>query len=228
MELNWTTIGILVVVWVIGYFLGLAETAIKNDLKKGKEDDVVFPSDESLEEGEVPPPPKNLLEPEKLAVFQRISGAFKIRLSGEMIEYKADITPEERKELLDIIIALRPWIEGTKVEQPTKPLPADVKISTERPSIAKSPEKIAAELEAELEDASFSNLTMVEQIDRILKKKLEGHPLEKRSISLRTTLKGGLLVLVGLDEYEWIDEIPDQAIQDIIREAIAEWDKKSG
>jgi hypothetical protein len=69
---------------------------------------------------------------------------------------------------------------------------------------------------------------MVEQIDYILKKKLVGHPLEKRGISLRTALNGSLLVLVGLEEYEWIDEIPDQDIQAIIRESIAEWEKRTG
>ncbi len=83
------------------------------------------------------------------------------------------------------------------------------------------------EIEPELEEMKFANLTMVEQIDRVLQKKLDGHPLEKRGIALRSAPNGSLLVQVGLEEYEWIDEIPDQPIQEIIREAIAEWESKA-
>ena len=227
MEFNWTTIGILVVVWLVGYLLGLAETAIKNEMKKDKEEDVVEPDDIFVED-EILPQEENSLEPEILTIFKRVSGALKIRLEGEMIEYMGDITPEERKKLLDIVISLRPWLEGAKVVEPTQPLPADVKISEIKPVKTKTPEQIALELEAELEDASFASLTMVEQIDRILKKKLVGHPLEQRGISLRTALNGSLLVQVGLEEYEWIDEIPDKDIQAIIRESIADWEKRAG
>ncbi len=58
-----------------------------------------------------------------------------------------------------------------------------------------------------------------------VQKKLEGHPLAKRGIQLRAAISGSLIVHVGLDQYEWIDDIPDQPIQDIIREAIADWEK---
>ena len=37
---------------------------------------------------------------------------------------------------------------------------------------------------------------------------------------------GGVSVYVGVNRYEGIDEVPDDAIKAAIRTAIAEWEKK--
>ncbi len=222
MEMNWTTIGILIAVWVVGYLLGLLESAIKNDSKKER-DDVNLREGEELAEGETPSAfEREDLEPEVLTIFKRVSGALKLRLDGEMVEYKSDLTVEERERLLSLIISLRPWVDGAKTASSSAPLPADAKI----PVVAKPVPKVNLELDPDLEKASLENLSMLEQIDRVLQKKLNGHPLEQRSISLGAAPDGGLLVKVGFDEYESIDKIPEQAIQDIIREASAEWEAR--
>ena len=49
MEFNWTTIGIFVAVWLVGYLLGLLEAAIKNDKKETEEKNAI--EGEELEEG---------------------------------------------------------------------------------------------------------------------------------------------------------------------------------
>ncbi len=222
MEMNWTTIGILIAVWVVGYLLGLLESAIKNDSKKER-DDVNLREGEELAEGETPSAfEAEDLEPEVLTIFKRVSGALKLRLDGKMVEYKSDLTVEERERLLSLIISLRPWVDGAKTASSSAPLPADAKI----PVVAKPVPKVNLELDPDLEKASLENLSMLEQIDRVLQKKLNGHPLEQRSISLGAAPDGGLLVKVGFDEYESIDKIPEQAIQDIIREASAEWEAR--
>ena len=221
MEFNWTTMGILVAVWIVGYLLGLLEASIKNSSKDEKleKETTLLPRDGD----EAASPEPRVLEPEALALFERLSGALKLRIDGEIVEYKSDISPEQQKRLINLVVSLRPWLEGVKRDDITEPLPADAKI----PTTPQPPIKVSLEIDSELENLALANLSMVEQIDRVLQKKLGGHPLEKRGIALRSALDGSLLVQVGLEEYEWIDDIPDQPIQEIIREAIAEWEAKA-
>ena len=221
MENNWVSIGILIAVGLVGYLLGLLEAALKNSNKKAEQEEDAISA--SVEGDEVDVPETKILEPEVLAVFERISGALKLRIDGEIVEYRSDISPEQQKRLLNLVVSLRPWLEGVKKDDATEPLPADAKI----PTTPQPPAKAPIEMDPELEDIQFANLSMGEQIDRVLQKNLDGHPLEKRGIALRSAPNGSLLVRVGLDEYEWINDIPDQPIQDIIREAIAEWEAKA-
>lgn len=223
MEFNLTTLGILVAVWVVGYLLGLLEAFIKNSKKEAKEDKIA-PA-ESQADGEMSHA-LEVLEPEVLAIFERMSGALKLRLDGEIVEYTSDLSTEQRERLLNLVISLRPWLDTQKIEKPLAPLPADGKISTM--SISTTPAADAKiDLDARAEEIIHSKLSMVEQIDRILQKKLDGSPMEQRGIRLRSAISGGLLIQIGLEEYDAIEKIPEQAIQDIIREASAEWEKNA-
>ena len=219
MEFNWASVGILVAVWLVGYLLGLLESAIKND-KKEEERNAI--QGEELEEGIASSEAKEF-EPEVLTVFERMSGALKIRLDGEMIEYKSDITSEQRERLLALVVSLRPWLEGAKAVKPASPPPAEVKISAP----PKPAPKVDLELDSKTADSSFNQLSMIEQIDYILQKKLERHMLSKRGIALGTALDGSILVKVGLDKYDAVEAVPEQEIQDIIREAIAAWNARA-
>ena len=230
MELNPTTIGVLIAVWIVGYLLGLLEAAIKNDRQAKKETekeaDQAAPSDiaekEKTDDEAVLPP--EILEPEVLTIYQRISGALKLRLDGEVVEYSSDLTEEQRERLLALVVALRPWLEKKEPKKPTEPLPP-IKAPTPTRTVSIATTTVAPAPDAEVK--TTSGLSMVEQIDRILQTKLETSPLGKRGIMLRSSLSGSLLIRVGLDEYEWVDDIPEAEIQAIIREAIAEWEENA-
>jgi len=67
--------------------------------------------------------------------------------------------------------------------------------------------------------------SIVEQIDEILQDKLMTSPLRNRGIRLMELPAKGMVVFVGLERFENIGEIPDEDIQDIIRESVAEWEE---
>jgi hypothetical protein len=73
--------------------------------------------------------------------------------------------------------------------------------------------------------ASFKSIPA--QIDEILQGKLAGTPLEKRSIHLTESTSGGVVVQVGLDQYPGIDAVPDEEVRNLIRSAVAEWEKRN-
>ena len=67
---------------------------------------------------------------------------------------------------------------------------------------------------------------IVEMIDEVLQKKLEDSPLAGKKIRLEEGTVGEVVVFVGAIRYSGIDAVPDEQIKAIIREAIAEWNKK--
>lgn len=222
MEINWTTIGILVAVWLVGYLLGLLESAIKESFGKDAPKKASLDSRGKETEGEKISDEAAPLDQEVLAIFQRISGAYRVRVDGKMIEYSDNLKPEERERLLAILVKMRPW-----VEKPKEAEPLSAKEGTQTtPSLARLDE--SEKVDEALEEIAFRELSMRAQIDYILQKKLEDHPLADRGIRLGSSASGGLIFQVGLDEYEWIDEIPDPAVIAIIKEATTEWEEKTG
>ena len=69
--------------------------------------------------------------------------------------------------------------------------------------------------------------SLAEQVDEILQKRITESPLAGRKISLSDAPDGGLLVLVGNEKYSGVDEVPDDQVRNMIREAVEEWKKLS-
>lgn len=68
--------------------------------------------------------------------------------------------------------------------------------------------------------------SIVGQIDSILQEQISGTPLEERGVFIAESPGGGVMVYVGLNKYNGVEEVPDAEIKSAIRFAIAEWEKK--
>jgi hypothetical protein len=66
----------------------------------------------------------------------------------------------------------------------------------------------------------------VAQIDSILQAQLAGTPLGERGIRLQESPEGGVIVWVGLNKYQGVDDVPDDQIKAAIRAAINTWEAK--
>jgi hypothetical protein len=64
------------------------------------------------------------------------------------------------------------------------------------------------------------------QINKILKEKIKGTPLEGRGISINDWPERGVVFIVGVDVYSDIHEIPDPDIRSYIQEAVKEWEDR--
>jgi hypothetical protein len=69
--------------------------------------------------------------------------------------------------------------------------------------------------------------SIVEQIDDILQMKLQGTHLEERGIKLLEGPDQAMVIEVGLDRYSDIDSIPDDAVRQVIRVSVAEWENRT-
>jgi hypothetical protein len=67
---------------------------------------------------------------------------------------------------------------------------------------------------------------MIAQIDDILQKNIAGGPLAGRGIRIQDAPGGGVLVLVGMQRYSAVSDVPDPEVQAVLRAAIATWEQK--
>lgn len=233
----WTVIILIGVGAVAGYVLGLIDSRATAAVKK-------ILSKDPAPEAEKQPQEQNL-PGEHTALKATVDAAFKwhLELDGTRIADQTAISPEQRQRLVNVIVQLRPWIDGkpapatpVAVPQPARPaaVPLNPAVTPEqRFQVAETPPKVDAlrgfrsmlknEIKTPEQNKSKSIVAM---IDEVLQAKLLGSPLLAKGIRLEEGPLGEVLVFVGSNRYTGVDTVPDPEIQAFIRSAIADWEKK--
>ena len=166
-------------------------------------------------------------------------------LDGQRVD-TSQLAAGQRKRLIDLMVTMRPWIDGSAVQKPmaassaashpiaahtpslSKPIPSSSTPPTPpaaAPVSQPQPTPLVAAPVVPSKEAAGPT-TMVGQIDAILQSHLAGTPLESRKIRLIESLHGGVIVMIDKDRYEAISDVPDAEILAAIRSAVAEWEKK--
>ncbi len=65
------------------------------------------------------------------------------------------------------------------------------------------------------------------QIDDVLQDMLDESAHENQAIRLIEDPGKGVVVMVGLDQYEGVEAVPDPEIRSLIRSAVAEWESRA-
>jgi hypothetical protein len=107
MDWNLTTIGLLLVVLIFGYLIGLLEARLKS-AKKDK-----LPARPSAD-GTLSPWQGEI---EVLRAVRTTAGKLGLEMDGQRIEAKEMLQPEQRRRLVNLLLDLRPWLE-TASESP--------------------------------------------------------------------------------------------------------------
>lgn len=68
--------------------------------------------------------------------------------------------------------------------------------------------------------------TIALQVDEILQRKLHEKGWQNRGIRLVELPNKGMVVMVGLNQYATVEDVPDNEIQAILRAAVQEWEDK--
>lgn len=87
-------------------------------------------------------------------------------------------------------------------------------------------DSVAKSLQPEL-PSQFGSKSIVAQVDLILQERLLGTELGKKGIRLVETKDKGMLVVVGMERYDGIDEVPDEEVRAAIHSSVEEWEKKA-
>ena len=85
---------------------------------------------------------------------------------------------------------------------------------------------LANALQPDTHGANLVEKSIATQIDEILQKKLEGTELAQRGVRLMELPGKGMVVMVGMDQYAGVGDVPDPDIQKSIHNAVTEWEIK--
>ncbi len=240
-------IGIGLATMFFGYFFGLFEGRGQG-YKKRKGEEASDPALRAALQGSVTPPapvapapvPEIRVQPQGKSLLRLSMDAGEqpcLELDGQRID-TAGLEPQQRRRLIDLMVVMRPWIEGGPVARPPQPVAEPAQTAAPAPAPARTPVQqapaappargtgpLGAPTPPPAEQTSAPT-TMVGQIDAILQTKLAGTPLATRGIRLVESVQGGAMVIVGMQRYAGVGDVPDAEVQAIIRAAIAEWENK--
>lgn len=136
-------------------------------------------------------------------------GELHVELDHTQYAAPADLTPDARRRIINLLTQVRPWLEGE-----TAPSTRQEKKLPALGAVAKAPDAAPEP----------SMLSIVGQVNVVLQNRLLGTPLADRQIRLGETPGGGVRVHIGADHFDGIDAIPDADVKAAILAAIKAWE----
>lgn len=170
------------------------------------------------------------------------------RLHGQVYQKESDLPAKQRQDLNKALEAMQVWLGKPVVitpsvdsqippsAEPLPPVPIPPVINPELlvqpvvPPVTKSKmgpiDFFAKAIQSDVKTIKPETKSIAVQIDEILQERLLNSPMEKRGIRLLEFPGKGMVVMVGLDQYEGVEDVPDDEIRQLIREAVKEWETR--
>jgi hypothetical protein len=155
-----------------------------------------------------------------------------LEMNGVALDVK-NVSADQKKRLIEMLSVIRPWIEGGQAAAPAQSMVAQQSVSSpERTSVQNTATPLAPSstqplpVTKSLSEKDFKALPIIAQIDHVFQSRILGTPHEPMGIRIFEGAVGSVEVMVGLNKYPSIDDVPDAEIKKAIRAAIAEWEEK--
>lgn len=163
-----------------------------------------------------------------------------VETDGKTLRLPGSLSAEQRSRLVRLSGELAAWLGATA------PVAAAPQPRAEQPAPAMAPQAGGVALEAGAVDVVATDAVATDavatgavsmgaagksvaaQIDAILQQKLERSPLAGKAIRLLELPGQGMVVMVGLDKYTDLTQVPDPKVRAVIAETVAEWEKGAG
>ena len=243
--------GGICLIFLVGFILRVINQRNKNENKDEKEKlEVSSESDLEIEPKQKQKPKKvpsrNLTEVANLWRDNR-NGRLIFQIEGQMYKRGDELTNREREILLKIVMDFYRWLEPpspiiSKVDRsdqsehpvasPPNPsgqpgIPEDSQLNEQTESKGLTPTSlISRALRSDL-TVPLPSQSMVTQVDEILQEKLQAANMQSWAVRLVELPEKGMVVLVGLEQYSFIDDLPYERVRVIIRESVSEWERRA-
>ncbi len=227
---------------ILGVILGYLGSILGNRLDKSLEVARETP-DPDQQMPKEPDMGLHIVEQDILKVSLDAMLQVQLSLDGVRLDANA-LTSEQRTRLVNVIVQIRPWIEGkvlppsastalavAPIEQASRPFepapPQKPAAGQAQPLRVNAVRGFRSWLESDIKKPEpLLKNDIISQIDEVLQKKLEDSPLESKRIRIEEGSNGEVVVYVGASRYPGIDAVPDEAIRAIIQQAIKDWNDK--
>jgi hypothetical protein len=103
-----------------------------------------------------------------------------------------------------------------------KPISTEVPADPVSPSV--NPVDVFARALMPRSESPTPDLNVVAQINAILQEKIENTPLKQRGIRLVEQPDHSMAVMIGLTQYDSVDDVPDEQVRSVIRQAVSDWE----
>ncbi len=222
---------ILAFIFVTVGFVGGALVAIFFGDRGNKSDAVETPEAAAPKELPVENPDEQEIA---LLVREKTTGKVLLRLEGKRFDSSAALDAKKRIELQKAAQELFLWAGG-KIDKPVETVPAPLPpvappapkpepLQTAQPVSAAIPIPTVPPVAA----APVTARSMVVQIDEIFQTLLAQSAYTGQRVLISEDLREGVVVWVGAMRYNGIEAVPDPEIKAMIRQAVAEWERRSG
>jgi hypothetical protein len=166
-----------------------------------------------------------------------------LQVEGKIVRSINDLSREQRTRLLPYFEVLASWFSppASKAAPAVSPLPSYDEVTdpgvlqpaaagygqaqAQRPSLNPI-DVFARAIQSDVNVPQPASKSIAAQIDEILQEKIEGTEMAKRGVRLVELPNKGVVVMVGLDQYQGVDEVPDEEIRFVIKSAVAEWERR--
>lgn len=219
----------LVLAALIGLLVGLLVSSLTSSSRESKSSSQAEPPKEMQQEG----------FGEALRLWYSPSGKKVItQLDGEYYRDFLTLSPEQKSRVMKMLTLWSYWAgEMPKIrphapetaaagaDKATTPEPAKAQAVLE-PSVAEAIQAVEENAAEEKPEADKPK-TIAGQISLIIDQLLEGNPLKEKGIRLIENSHQGVDVWIGLEKFDGIDAIPYPEVQQLIRQAVAQWEKET-
>lgn len=163
-----------------------------------------------------------------------------VEIEGEIYRSVDDLGENHQKEMVLAASDLRTWLRifpkpaqisessafTTAIDEESafpSYTPQAPQSEPDKPSL--NPFQVFSRTTQETPSQEITSKSIVAQIDAILQQKLEDSAFANRAIRLIELPEEGMVVMVGLDKYKDVENVPNQEIRDLIHAAVEEWEE---
>jgi hypothetical protein len=181
--------------------------------------------------------------------------ALSVEVAGQVFKAADQLADKWRTAILRIVDDLQLWLGVSDIGQrisppkpatpaskeaipfslqpitPTPVVAADPAVSAAAASTVKPPsldtaEIIARAIAPDTPKDTGEVRSIAAQVDEILQEKLAKSALRNRVVQISDHPGGGIVVQVDDQEYEGVSDVPDPAVQKLLRDSVAEWERR--
>jgi len=160
----------------------------------------------------------------------RNTQGLEVNFEGKIFNWSVDLKPKQRDRLNQIVRDLHKWLNpletGDQASLSDQVGSSEASDDQRSPGFLKPVDVLTTALQADIPKSTSAPQSIAAQIDAVLQEKLAESSLRGQPIRLMELPNKGMVVMVGLDQYEGIDNVPDEEIKTLIKSAVAEWEQR--